>query len=66
MAMRSTTLRLYSTIANGHSVRSAHMAGRAAIELAGGEHELPYLAEGPGVDASAVMLVRQQNQEQVS
>lgn len=50
---------LYSAIANGHSVRSAHMAGRASIELIGGDHDLPYLAEGSGVDASVVLLVKE-------
>lgn len=49
---------LYSSIANGQSVRSAHMAGKAAIELAGGDHDLPYLAASPGVDAGAVLLVK--------
>ena len=50
---------LYSSIANGHSVRSAHMAGKAAIELTGGDHDLPYLAASPGVDAGAVFLVKE-------
>lgn len=49
---------LYSFIANGHSVWSAHLAGKAAIELAGGEHELPYLTAALGVDASAAILVK--------
>ncbi|WP_158894059.1 hypothetical protein [Amycolatopsis anabasis] len=49
---------LYSSIANGQSVGSAHMAGKAAIELAGGDYELPYLAAAPGIDATAVMLVK--------
>lgn len=48
---------LYSTIANGHSVNAAHLAGKAAIELAGGEHDLPYLATAPDVDATTVILV---------
>lgn len=48
---------LYSSIANGHSVGSAHLAGKAAVELAGGEHELPYLVAADGVDPSAVILV---------
>ncbi|MQA11737.1 MAG: hypothetical protein GEU98_24945 [Pseudonocardiaceae bacterium] len=49
---------LYTSIANGHSVMSAHMAGKAAIELSGGEHELPYLAEAVNVNASGVILVK--------
>lgn len=54
---------LYSSVANGQSVNSAHMAGKAAIELAGGEHELPYLAAASWVDATAVILVREPSDE---
>ncbi|MEV6620296.1 CHAT domain-containing protein [Amycolatopsis sp. NPDC051106] len=50
---------LYSSIANGHSVGSAHAAGKAAIELSGGEHDLPYLALTPGITASVVKLVQE-------
>ncbi|MEU8312672.1 hypothetical protein [Micromonospora sp. NPDC048887] len=50
---------LYSSVANGHSVNSAHLAGRASIELSGGEHELPYLAAARGVDPTTVILVKQ-------
>ncbi|MGW5920727.1 hypothetical protein ACWFPY_17210 [Nocardia fluminea] len=48
---------LYSAIANGESVASAHAAGRAGIELDGGEHELPHLAVAPGIDPAAEKLV---------
>lgn len=49
---------LYSSVANGQSVNSAHLAGRAAIELSGGEHELPYLATAQGIDPTTVILVK--------
>lgn len=49
---------LYSSIANGHSIQSAHLAGKAAVELAGGEHELPHLATAWNVDPSVIQLVK--------
>ncbi|MFS8104662.1 hypothetical protein LFM09_46925 [Lentzea alba] len=49
---------LYSSIANGQSLLAAHAAGKAGIEVIGGEHELPYLALGSGVDPAAVRLVK--------
>ncbi|MBL6280266.1 hypothetical protein JMF97_29305 [Micromonospora fiedleri] len=49
---------LYSSVANGQSVNSAHLAGKAAIELSGGEHELPYLATAQGIDPTTVFLVK--------
>jgi hypothetical protein len=49
---------LYSSIANGHSVQSSHLAGKAAIELAGGQHDLPYLAMATGIDPAGVLLVK--------
>lgn len=48
----------YAAIANGQSVRSAHLAGQAALELAGLDSaELPTLATASDVDPAAVVLV---------
>ncbi|GAA3691902.1 CHAT domain-containing protein [Zhihengliuella alba] len=51
----------YASIANGQSVRSAHMAGQVALELAGLDGaELPTLAFAPGVDPGEAILVKAQ------
>ncbi len=48
----------YAAIANGQSIRSAHLSGQASLELAGlGGAELPTLAWAPGVDPRATVLV---------
>ncbi|BDA63846.1 hypothetical protein MANAM107_06800 [Actinomyces capricornis] len=48
----------YASVANGQSVRSAHLAGQAALELAGLDGpELPTLAAAPGVDPATTILV---------
>lgn len=49
----------YAAVANGQSVRSAHLAGQAALELAGLESaDLPTLATADSIDPAAVILVR--------
>ena len=49
----------YASIANGQSVRSAHLAGQAALELAGLDGaELPTLAAAADVDPGATILVK--------
>jgi hypothetical protein len=51
----------YASVANGQSIRSAHLAGQAALELSGLEDtDLPQLAVAPGFDPSTAMLVRPQ------
>lgn len=48
----------YASVANGQSIRSAHLAGQAALELAGlNGPELPTLAAAPGVDPATTILV---------
>jgi hypothetical protein len=48
----------YAAVANGQSVRSAHLSGRAALELAGlVGADLPTLAVATGVDPAEVVLV---------
>lgn len=48
----------YASIANGQSVRSAHLSGQAALEMAGLDGaELPTLAAAPDVDPGATILV---------
>lgn len=48
----------YAALANGQSIRSAHLSGQAALELAGLEgHELPVLAHADDVDAMSAFLV---------
>ncbi|MFF1819731.1 CHAT domain-containing protein [Kribbella sp. NPDC058245] len=49
---------LYTGIANGHAVFYAHAQGVAAVQLAGGEHELPDLAFATDVDPQLVHLVK--------
>lgn len=54
----SYAARFYSSLADGQSVRGAHLLGRSALELAGLEEtQLPRLAISPGVDASTTRLV---------
>lgn len=49
----------YASIANGQSVRSAHLAGQAALELAGLDGaELPTLAAAADVDPASAILVK--------
>ena len=48
----------YAAIANGQSIWSAHMSGRAALELAGlSGVDLPTLASAPNVDPVNTVLV---------
>jgi len=48
----------YAAIANGQSIRSAHLSGQAALELAGLDGtELPTLTWAPGVDPQGAVLV---------
>ena len=50
--------RFYAAIANGQSIKSSHLSGKAALELAGLEGaELPTLACAPDVDPAATILV---------
>lgn len=49
----------YASIANGQSVRSAHLAGQASLELAGLDGaELPTLASASDVDPATTILVK--------
>lgn len=49
----------YAAIANGHSIMSAHLSGRAALELAGLPGvDLPTLGSAEGADASTTILVK--------
>ncbi|MBU8579004.1 hypothetical protein [Brevibacterium luteolum] len=49
----------YASIANGQSVRSAHLSGQAALEMAGLDGaELPTLAAAADVDPGAAILVK--------
>lgn len=51
--------RLYASIANGQSLKSAHASGKLAVELAGLEgYELPTLAAADGFDPAQAILVR--------
>lgn len=48
----------YAAVANGQSIRSAHLSGRAALELAGLDGaELPTLAWASGFDPATAVLV---------
>lgn len=48
----------YASVANGQSVQSAHLAGQAALELAGlSGVELPVLATSTDIDPATVVLV---------
>lgn len=49
---------LYTGIANGHSVHYAHAQGVVAVQLNGGEHELPHLAVADDVDSQHVYLIK--------
>lgn len=49
----------YASIANGQSVRSAHLAGQVALEMAGLDGaELPTLASAADVDPATAILVK--------
>lgn len=49
----------YASIANGQSVRSSHLAGQAALEMAGLDGaELPTLASAANVDPGVTVLVK--------
>lgn len=49
----------YAAIANGQSIRSSHLSGQAALELAGLEGtELPTLAWAQDVDPAGTILVK--------
>lgn len=49
----------YAAVANGQSIRAAHLSAQAALELAGlSAAELPTLASAPDVDPAAAVLVR--------
>jgi hypothetical protein len=51
--------RFYAAVANGQSVRSAHLSAQAALELAGlSGHELPSLAHSGDVDPATTVLVK--------
>ncbi len=48
----------YAAVANGQSIQSAHLLGRAALELAGlAGQEMPTLAHADDVDPSQTVLV---------
>jgi len=54
----NSAAQFYASIANGQSVRSAHLSGQAALEMAGLDGaELPTLAAAPDVDPGATILV---------
>lgn len=49
----------YASVANGQSIFAAHLAGQAALELAGLEGaELPTLASSTGLDPGTTILVK--------
>jgi len=49
----------YAALANGQSIRSAHLSGQAALELAGlTGHDLPTLAHAADVDPATTILVK--------
>jgi hypothetical protein len=49
----------YAAVANGQSIKSAHLSAQAALELAGlSAAEFPKLAFAPDVDPAAAMLVK--------
>lgn len=49
----------YAAVANGQSIRSAHLSGQAALELAGLDGaELPTLACAKDADPAATILVK--------
>ena len=49
----------YAAVANGQSIRSAHLSGQAALELAGlSGQELPTLAHSEDVDPATTILVK--------
>ena len=49
----------YASVANGQSINSAHLAGQAALQLAGlSGTDLPTLAWANDVDPATIILVR--------
>lgn len=49
----------YAAVANGQSIKAAHLSAQAALELAGlSTAELPTLAFAPDVDPAAAILVK--------
>lgn len=49
----------YAAVANGQSINSAHLAGKARLELDGLDGaDLPTLAWAPNIDPAAVILVK--------
>ena len=49
----------YAALANGQSIKSAHMSGRAALELAGlSGADLPTLGHADGADPAATIVVK--------
>ncbi len=54
----------YAAVANGQSIGSAHLSGKAALELSGlSGQELPTLAHADDVDPFATILVRPPEQD---
>lgn len=55
----SYAAQFYAAVANGQSIRSAHLSGRAALELAGVDGaDLPTLAWADDVDPATTILVQ--------
>jgi hypothetical protein len=55
----SYAAQFYAAVANGQSIKSSHLSGQAALELAGLEgSDLPTLAWAQGVDPAATILVK--------
>lgn len=50
--------RFYASVANGHSIASAHEAGRVALEFAGLNPDIVVLQSAGDVDPTAAVLVR--------
>ena len=51
--------RFYAAVANGQSIMSAHMSGRAALELAGlAGADLPTLGHAEDADPASTILVK--------
>ena len=49
----------YASVANGQSIQSAHLSGRAALELAGlSGADLPVLEHAPDVEPKSTLLVK--------
>lgn len=55
----SYAAQFYASVANGQSIRSAHLSGQAALELAGLDGtDLPTLAWAQDVDPATTILVK--------